>query len=492
MLLYIDVAPQATRLLLRQPALDTAGLPLLGRLLYARGGGSSSSRHAGPPAEGPKGGHGHLSPVAAAEGRQWLLHLLWLGLRVSAWHCVSNTCVCLCRRATSTCRFPSAGVTRPTTAAHVMHIQFMHVQHTHMAVLPVSHQALVWVLLLPQGPADARMYSRQYVVELLLATTSSPTMEPPSSAAAAARGSAAMSHDLAHTAAAAAAAGGSSSGAAAFDAWVGRLVRQALVLPGAAAHLVAAAGCVPWLGGVAAAAIRATAATTGPWGASTSIQAGTGSSQPWALQCLTSLLRRHICLRQRAQAGSVFGSYLAAAAAATHALLEVCTPGSTTGSGLTPATAWGELPLEVGAAACSTPPALLPHLAALLDLLLAAAQATAAAPAGAAALEQLLTTHTLWRLLCACTAAAGCGGSSTGARPGGVLHPTEARLLQLLQVLGLGGSGPLTSPSPARGPATAGALVGAAHRTAVGLCRWTAKMGGEEERELVKTLQADE
>jgi Nucleolar pre-ribosomal-associated protein 1 len=53
------------KLLLRQPALDTAGLPLLRRIL-AGAGGSGGARGAA---------------VAVSE-RHWLLRLLWMGLRV--------------------------------------------------------------------------------------------------------------------------------------------------------------------------------------------------------------------------------------------------------------------------------------------------------------------------------------------------------------------------------------------------------------------------
>lgn len=491
-------APQAARLLLRQPALDTAGLPLLGRLLYGRGGGSSSNKDTGggtPAAKGSKGGHGHLSPAAAEEGRQWLLHLLWLGLRVRAGdestsH-VPTCCVHITRVPVCAGSLPAevSGLDRGGCTCHMHACHLGTAMHTRCRQLAaVMHCAGHLV----QGPADARIYSRQYVAELLLAATSSPTIEPPSSAAAVSGGRAAMSQDLAHTAVAAAAAGaqatsswGSGGGAVSFDAWVGALVRQALVLPGAAAHLVAAAGCVPWLGGVAAAAIHATAAPSGPWGG----HRRTGSSKPWALQCLTSLLRRGICLRQRAQAAGVFGSYLAAAAAATRAVLEVCTPGMSPGSGLTATCstqpAWEQLPLEVGAAACSPPPALVPHLMALLDLLLATAQAAATAPGCAAAMEQVLSADTLWRLLCACTAAAGRGGTSAGVQ--GALHPTEARLVQLLQLLGLDGRSPSTPVLPAGGLVTAAGLVpvpvGAADRTAARLARWAAKMGrGSEGR----------
>lgn len=59
------------KLLLRQPALDTTGLPLFGRILA--GSGSSSG----------KGGGGVKGAAAVMAERQWLMQLLWLGLRVS-------------------------------------------------------------------------------------------------------------------------------------------------------------------------------------------------------------------------------------------------------------------------------------------------------------------------------------------------------------------------------------------------------------------------
>jgi hypothetical protein len=66
------------KLLLRQPALDTAGLPLFGRIMA--GGGSSLNSNS----KSSKGGAGGVKGAAAVMAeRQWLMRLLWLGLRVS-------------------------------------------------------------------------------------------------------------------------------------------------------------------------------------------------------------------------------------------------------------------------------------------------------------------------------------------------------------------------------------------------------------------------
>jgi hypothetical protein len=60
----------AQKLLLRQPALDVTGLPLFSRIMNS----SSSSRGSG--------GGSVRGVTAALLEKQWLLRLLWLGLRV--------------------------------------------------------------------------------------------------------------------------------------------------------------------------------------------------------------------------------------------------------------------------------------------------------------------------------------------------------------------------------------------------------------------------
>lgn len=89
------VAAVVRKLMVRQRALDTSGLPLFGRIMALSSGAGSSSGSA-------KGGRGIQEGGSAAGGgsgssnsglrgvaavmaeRQWLLQLLWMGLRVSA------------------------------------------------------------------------------------------------------------------------------------------------------------------------------------------------------------------------------------------------------------------------------------------------------------------------------------------------------------------------------------------------------------------------
>lgn len=86
-------APGATmhgtvaRLLLRQPALDVSGLPLLSRLLLVSGGGAVAAGAVAASAGGGSGssggGRGAMttdSAAAAALQRAWMLRLLWAGM----------------------------------------------------------------------------------------------------------------------------------------------------------------------------------------------------------------------------------------------------------------------------------------------------------------------------------------------------------------------------------------------------------------------------
>jgi hypothetical protein len=87
------------KLLLRQPALDTAGLPLFGRIMAGGASGLNSK-------SGSFGGSGGVKGAAAVMAeRQWLMRLLWMGLRVGFF---SSLLLCFCidnnRECVSTCR----------------------------------------------------------------------------------------------------------------------------------------------------------------------------------------------------------------------------------------------------------------------------------------------------------------------------------------------------------------------------------------------------
>jgi hypothetical protein len=83
------------RLLLRQPALDTVGLPLFGRIMAGGASGSNSNSKSG--------GGGVKGAAAVMAERQWLMRLLWLGLRVSWCASVCNSNCSSCIAVTTSC-----------------------------------------------------------------------------------------------------------------------------------------------------------------------------------------------------------------------------------------------------------------------------------------------------------------------------------------------------------------------------------------------------
>jgi hypothetical protein len=178
-----------------------------------------------------------------------------------------------------------------------------------------SSQERVWMLQLLwlglRGPEDAKLYRRQYVLELLMALAGSL-----SSTAAAAGGAydrqqwgLGLGLGLVRV--------GDNEGG--LDVWIGRVVAQATLLPGAAAHAVASSGLVPWLAAVASQSISSSSKGM--------VSSSSSSSWEWAMKSLLQLVGQGIGLRLKAQAAGVYEGYLVAVARLVRAMLAVAGPG---------------------------------------------------------------------------------------------------------------------------------------------------------------------
>jgi hypothetical protein len=127
------------KLLLRQPALDTAGLPLFGRIMAGGASGLNSN------SKSNKGGAGGVKGAAAVMAeRQWLMRLLWLGLRVSCcfrWlflKLLGSGLMHAPKLRLGRCKWPyKLAHCSPSCALHTCHV-FIHRHHAFMLLSTCS------------------------------------------------------------------------------------------------------------------------------------------------------------------------------------------------------------------------------------------------------------------------------------------------------------------------------------------------------------------
>ena len=265
---------------------------------------------------------------------------------------------------------------------------------------------LLWLGL--RGPEDAKLYRRQYVLELLMALAGS------LSSTTAGGSSGGRWGQLNRSSRFSAVVGLERLGGEGLDVWIGRVVAQATLLPGAAAHAVSSAGLVPWLTAVATQAISSTAGSHSCW--------------EWPIECLLQLVSQGIGLRLRVQAVGVYEGYVLTAARLVRALL--AGSGSAADQFAAP-TSPGACRLQV------TPRRVGSNVAARvqyrqLELVLQLLQTlVAVAPTSSSRrhlAQQLLQPAIFWELCCCCRAVA----STVGGPVARGMYSLELPLLQLL------------------------------------------------------------
>jgi hypothetical protein len=179
------------------------------------------------------------------------------------------------------------------------------------------------------------------------------------------------------------------------DGCAAQVLRQALCLPGLAAHLVRAAGVLPWLSGIAAQqlqqqqlqpaqdlgdeAVAASVPAGSMQAAATSCTAAAVHATPWAVACLQQLLRGRTGLRQGPQlqqqlGDAAYSAYCQAVVGVAAAALLRAEQG-VAGGLITP----GPVAISGSSSSSSPPPRVVVQLLQLLVLLLQAAPSARAA-----------------------------------------------------------------------------------------------------------------